>query len=147
MLIIFAGINNDRIVIDKIKKEIGGTVLTFDLCGKTNLVQLNALFQQVDFLINLDNGMGHFAAAAGCPTVTIFTNSPLVQFKPLHKKTLTVGGKLWVHWRSVNKNLRETCGFKCLYDISVDMIMEKVDIMVRQLQGQTYEGTMKNEKN
>ena len=30
---------------------------------------------------------------------------------------------------------------------SVDMIMEKVDIMVRQLQGQTYEGTMKNEKN
>jgi hypothetical protein len=25
--------------------------------------------------------------------------------------------------------------------------MEKVDIMVRQLQGQTYEGTMKNEKN
>lgn len=146
IVIIFAGINNDRIVIDKIKKEIGGTVLTFDLCGKTNLVQLNALFQQVDFLINLDNGMGHFAAGAGCPTVTIFTNSPLVQFKPLHKKTLTVGGSCGCIGEC-NKNLRETCGFKCLYDISVDMIMEKVDIMVRQLQGQTYEGTMKNEKN
>ena len=61
-------------------------------------------------------------------------------------KTLTVGGSCGCIGEC-NKNLRETCGFKCLYDISVDMIMEKVDIMVRQLQGQTYEGTMKNEKN
>ena len=67
--------------------------------------------------------MGHFAAAAGCPTVTIFTNSPLVQFKPLHKKTLTVGGSCGCIGEC-NKNLRETCGFKCLYDISVDMIMD-----------------------
>ena len=61
-----------------------------NFCGKTNLDQLSAFFTNVDFLVHFDNGMGHFAAAAGCPTITLFSNSNPMQFKPIQDNAMIV---------------------------------------------------------
>ncbi len=142
---IITGMKNDKNVADKVINLVKNKKKVINFCGKTNLVELSAFFTMVDFLINFDNGMGHFAAAAGCPTITLFSNSSPTQFKPIHKNTIVVGGN-YECIEECNKNLRETCGFKCLYDISVDMVIEKADIMIKQLQGPKYERTMENEK-
>lgn len=117
---------NDIIVSIKDKNEI------LNLCGKTNLTQLNALFSKMNFLINFDNGMGHFAAAAGCPTITLFSNALPTQFTPLHDKTLIVQSGLDCVV-NCNKKLRKTCGLKCLKAVTVDKVMGKVDEMVKNL--------------
>jgi hypothetical protein len=35
--------------------------------------------------------------------------------------------------KNCNKYLRKTCGKKCLNNISVEMVMEKVDMMIKKL--------------
>jgi hypothetical protein len=43
-----------------------------NLCGKTNLMELAALYARLDLLLSVDTGGGHIAAAVGAPLVTIF---------------------------------------------------------------------------
>ena len=130
--IIITGVKSDDDTANKIIASIKDKNRVLNLCGKTNLTQLNALFSKMDFLINFDNGMGHFAAAAGCPTITLFSNALPTQFTPLHDKTLIVqsGLKCVIN---CNKKLRKTCGLKCLEEVTVDKVMEKVDILIKNL--------------
>lgn len=129
--IIITGVKSDykdaEYLISKVKSKN-----IFNLCGKTNLTQLNALYNKMNFLINCDNGSGHFAAAAGCPAITLFSNALPRQFTPLHDKTLIVQSCLDCV-ENCNKKLRKTCGLKCLEAITVDKVMEKVDMMIKSL--------------
>ena len=43
-----------------------------NLCGKTNLMELAALYGQLDLLISVDTGGAHIAAATGVPLVVMF---------------------------------------------------------------------------
>ncbi len=43
-----------------------------NLCGKTNLMELSALYAQLDLLITVDTGGAHIAATTGVPMVTMF---------------------------------------------------------------------------
>lgn len=130
--IVFVGVNSDKDVINKILAGIKNKNAAIDFAGRTNLKQLNALFNQMDFLINFDNGMGHFAAAAGCPTITLFSNALPTQFTPLHDKTLIVQSGLECV-KNCNKKLRKTCGLKCLQAVTVDKVMQQVDKMIKNL--------------
>lgn len=131
VLFIVTGVKSDNeaanYLIQKSKKKN-----IFNLCGKTNLNQLNALYRKMNFLINCDNGAGHFAAACGCPTITLFSNALPTQFTPLHNKTLIVQSGLDCV-KNCNKKLRKTCGLKCLQAVTVDKVMQQVDKMIENL--------------
>ena len=43
-----------------------------NLCGKTNLMELAALYGQLDLLISVDTGGAHIAAVTGVPLVVMF---------------------------------------------------------------------------
>ena len=130
--IIITGVKSDNDTAEQIIASVKDKNKILNLCGKTNLKQLNALFSKMNFLINFDNGMGHFAAAAGCSTITLFSNALPTQFTPLHDKTLIVQSGLDCI-ANCNKKLRKTCGLKCLEAVTVDKVMEKVDMMIKSL--------------
>lgn len=43
-----------------------------NLCGKTNLMELAAFYEQLDILISVDTGGAHIAAVTGVPLVVMF---------------------------------------------------------------------------
>lgn len=130
--IVLVGVNSDKDIIETILNGVEKKNNVIDIAGKTNLRQLNALFYKMDFLINFDNGMGHFAAAAGCPTLTLFSNALPLQFRPLHDKTLIVESGL-ACVQNCTKELRKNCGLKCLEAVTVAKVMDKVDEMMINL--------------
>lgn len=126
---IFVGINSDKDVIDSVCNNLESVNNVFHMEGRTNFKQLNALFRKVDFLVNLDNGMGHFAAAADCPTVTIFSNVNPWKFRPLHKQTKLVFAKCDCR-DNCNDERRKNCMYKCLTSIERSEVYENIISMV-----------------
>ena len=43
-----------------------------NVCGKTSLVELGSLLQEMDLAITVDSGPMHMAASAGVPVLAIF---------------------------------------------------------------------------
>ena len=68
--IFLAGSPEDRPVCDWIEKQIGGRVV--NVCGKTSLVELGSLLQEMNLTIAVDSGPMHMAAAVGRPVLAVF---------------------------------------------------------------------------
>lgn len=102
-----------------------------NLVGKTNFDQLNALFRKCDLLINPDNGMGHFAAAAGCPTVTLFSNASPEKFKPLHPLTEVVASNCECVGQC-NNSRRRICQYRCLDMLTVEDVFKATEKFINE---------------
>ena len=61
-----------------------------NLCGKTSLQELFAVLQNAKLTMNIDNGIGHMAAALDCPTITLFPTKSPKRFLPMGKKAQAV---------------------------------------------------------
>ncbi|MDO4179377.1 MAG: glycosyltransferase family 9 protein [Phascolarctobacterium sp.] len=81
--IFFVGVKQDLERAQAILNMVEERSRVINLCGKTSLAELNALFRKLDFMLGLDNGLGHFAAASGCPTITIFATVDPGKYRPL----------------------------------------------------------------
>ena len=68
--IFLAGSPEDQQTCGAIEKQLGGRVV--NLCGKTSLVELGSLLQEMDLAITVDSGPMHMAAAAGRPVLAVF---------------------------------------------------------------------------
>jgi len=68
--IFLVGAPDDVPVCARIAEGIGGGVV--NLCGKTSLVELGSLLQEMDLAITVDSGPMHMAAATGRPVLAIF---------------------------------------------------------------------------
>lgn len=132
-VIIGVGIKADEDVFLKATYDIEKDRVV-NLVGKTNFDQLNALFRKCDLLINPDNGMGHFAAAAGCPTVTLFSNASPEKFKPLHPLTEVVASNCECVGQC-NKIRRRICQYRCLDMLTVEDVLCKVDRLISKIEG------------
>lgn len=132
-VIIGVGIKADEDVFLKATYDIEKDRVV-NLVGKTNFDQLNALFRKCDLLINPDNGMGHFAAAAGCPTVTLFSNASPEKFKPLHPLTEVVASNCECVGQC-NKSRRRICQYRCLDMLTVEDVLCKVDRLISKIEG------------
>ena len=64
-----------------------------NLCGKTSLEELFAILQNAKLTVNIDNGVGHMAAALGCPTLTLFPTKNPKRFLPMSDKARAVTPK------------------------------------------------------
>jgi heptosyltransferase III len=54
----------------------------YDACGNLSLPQSYALLKQCHFYLGNDSGLGHMAAAAGLPTLTLFGPGSPVRYLP-----------------------------------------------------------------
>ena len=133
-IIVGLGVNADR---EAFEKAVAGLPKEriIDLVGKTNFQQLNAVLRRCDFLINPDNGMGHFAAAVDCPTVTIFTNADANRFKPLHPLTQIVNSGCGCIGMC-DKKRRKICALRCREMISAEMIIDKAEELIKLLKSE-----------
>ena len=68
--IFLVGSPEDQATCDMIGKRMGGRVV--NMCGRTTLVELGSLLQEMDLAITVDSGPMHMAAAAGRPVLAIF---------------------------------------------------------------------------
>ncbi len=103
-----------------------------NLIAQTSLAQLNAVFRECKILVNIDNGMGHFAAAADCPTVTLIPNIDPEKYRPLHPLTQAVASGCECV-AVCSAALRKTCGSKCLKMITVNMVTAAIDKLFDEL--------------
>jgi heptosyltransferase III len=58
------------------------TLPVYDACGALTLPQSYALLRQCHFYLGNDSGLGHMAAAAGLPTLTLFGPGSPVRYRP-----------------------------------------------------------------
>lgn len=130
-VIIGVGIKADEDVFLKATYDIEKDRVV-NLVGKTNFDQLNALFRKCDLLINPDNGMGHFAAAAGCPTVTLFSNASPMKYKPLHPLTEVVASNCECAGKC-DKKRRKSCQYRCLDMLTVEAVLCKVNKLIGKI--------------
>jgi 3-deoxy-D-manno-octulosonic-acid transferase/heptosyltransferase-1 len=66
----FTGGSADHKVIERIRKNMRSAAA--NLAGRTNLMELAALYERMDCVISTDTGPMHIAAAVGAPTVALF---------------------------------------------------------------------------
>jgi lipopolysaccharide heptosyltransferase I len=64
------GSTADRATCGDVESGLSGRVE--NLCGKTSLVELGSLLQEMDLLVTVDSGPMHMAAALGIPVVAVF---------------------------------------------------------------------------
>jgi len=64
--------------------EAGCAIPCLNLAGRTDLLQATAVLQRVQLFAGNDSGLGHMAAAAGTPTVTIFGPGEPQRYHPWH---------------------------------------------------------------
>jgi heptosyltransferase-3 len=57
-----------------------------NLAGMTDLLQASAILQRATLFIGNDSGLGHMAAAAGTPTVTVFGPGDPLRYHPWHPR-------------------------------------------------------------
>ena len=87
-----------------------------NLAGKTDLLQATAVLQRVRLFVGIDSGLGHLAAAAGTPTVTVFGPGDPQRYHPWHPQAR------WV---------QSTTG--AVADVSADTVIELVLELLSEL--------------
>lgn len=75
-------------VIPRLPEKFRACIVNF--CGKTSLLELFAILQGARLTVNIDNGIGHIAAALCCPTITLFPTQSPVRFLPMGIKAVAV---------------------------------------------------------
>ena len=68
--IFLVGSSKNQPACDRIEKQLDGRVV--NMCGKTSLVELGSLLQEMDLTVSVDSGPMHMAAAIGRPVLAVF---------------------------------------------------------------------------
>lgn len=118
---IIVGTQPDSAYAQKIIDGSGVTVL--NLCGKTSMLDLVAIYEQCALAITLDNGSAHVAAARDTKMVSIFGCTLPSRSRPICTNCEVV----CVAKECIPCSVRECLEHGCMQDISVDLVMEKVE--------------------
>jgi len=117
---------------------------TIQLAGKTTLQELPSLLKQVTCFIGSDSGLMHLAAALDVPTFTIWgaSNEHLYSYSAFNtmKHHLVFNDKVncrscsvWINPNTSRvKNAEECPDFKCLRDLNVDIVYQKLNVFLKQ---------------
>lgn len=82
----------DRAACGEIEARLQGRVV--NTCGRTSLVELGSLLQEMDLVISVDSGPMHMAAAVGRPVLAVFGATDPKRTGPhgaLHRVVMTKG--------------------------------------------------------
>ncbi len=117
---------------------------TIQLAGKTNLQELPSIIKTANCFIGSDSGLMHLAVALDVPTFTIWgaSNENLysyTKFNPeKHQLVFNIQLKCrpcsaWINPNiSRVKNAEDCPDFKCLRDLNVDLVYQKLSVFLKQ---------------
>lgn len=115
------GISKDREYAQQIIDLSGVDVANF--CGQTEMLDLVALYEQSTMIVTTDLGAAHVAAARNKPIASIFCCSSASRTKPIADISEAAYVELECRPCAVHKCEHRSC----INQLSVDMVMEKVD--------------------
>lgn len=123
------GAPSDRDYADELIAETTVPVLNF--CGKTDLVDLAAIFQHTDLFVTVDTGATHIAATTGVPMVTMYGCTSPKRWHPINSnaRVLTMEEPC-----CPCKCAPEECPSapkpKCLWGLDVEQVLEQCEALL-----------------
>ncbi len=110
--------------IDEVRIALGTEGL-YDISGKTNLMEMAALFKLASVAVVTDSGPMHVSCALGTETVSVFSSGNHRQWDPrCHSHLITLD----CDCSPCNRETAEACPTqKCIAGITFDMVKEKID--------------------
>lgn len=100
-----------------------------NLCGKTEMLDLVAVYEQSKMMITTDLGAAHVAAARNTPVVGIYCCSSPYRTKPI----TPIGANAFVEVECRPCAVHSCDHKKCIKNLTVEMVMEKVDEVWKKL--------------
>lgn len=88
--IIIVGVQDDFEQANEVLQSLVSKERVKNLCGKTSLGELIEVLSHSDICVNIDNGIGHLAAALQRGTVTLFPTANPQRFLPVGPASLAV---------------------------------------------------------
>ena len=122
----------DQATCSDIATQLGSRVT--NLCGKTSLVALGSLLQEMDVVVSVDSGPMHVAAALGRPVVAVFGATDPVRTGPYGAahRVLCLEG---LDCRPCYSDWCKRKDLKCLHDLSPGRVIEAAVRTLEQKKG------------
>lgn len=124
------GTSEDKEYVDNLILQTKTPVANF--CGRTNLLDLVALFEKSSLMLTIDNGAAHVAAALNLPIVSIFGCTTPKRAKPSSDLSIALGGT--IDCCPCDKRVHECPEHFCMAEISVDSVVEAVDELILEME-------------
>jgi 3-deoxy-D-manno-octulosonic-acid transferase/heptosyltransferase-1 len=125
--VVFTGSSEDSLLIRGIRS--GMKEKAIDLSGKTTLKSLAAIYEQSKFIISTDTGPMHLAVALGVPVIALFGPTAPWRTGPFGDEHQIVSASL-----PCSPCFKRKCATtKCMAGISMESVLEAVDVMERRL--------------
>jgi ADP-heptose:LPS heptosyltransferase len=117
---------------------------TISLAGKTTLNELPSVIKQASCFIGSDSGLMHLSAALDVPTFTIWgaSNEDLYSYTKFNpeKHQVVINSQLkcrpcsvWINPNTSRvKNAEECPDFKCLRELSTDVVYAKLNVFLKK---------------
>jgi lipopolysaccharide heptosyltransferase II len=124
--VVVSGTDEDKPIADAVAAAAGGV----SVAGRTSLAELGGLVTDAKYVVAMDSGPMHMAAAVGTPTVGIFalqSDEPR-RWAPLGPRVAVVRGT----YPCPPSHRKETCpDFPCVRALPVDDVLRAVRGLVR----------------
>lgn len=105
--------------------RVMGTEGLYDISGKTNLMEMAALFKLASVAVVTDSGPMHVSCAVGTETVSVFSSGNHRQWNPMCHSHLV---KLDCECSPCTRETAEECSSqRCILGITPDMVKGKID--------------------
>ena len=117
------GSEADVPIANDLVKRIGDGVVNY--CGRTSLVELGGLLQDLDVLVSVDSGPMHMAAALGVPVVAVFGATDPVRTGPYGPKHRVVVRES-LSCRPCRSEVCARHDLACLRDLAPEAVAEAV---------------------
>ena len=118
--VVFTGSEADRRYVDEV--SLGLHSVPANLCGRSNLMELAALFKRCAVAVTTDTGPMHLAAAVGTPVVGLFGPTDPARTGPYGRKHTAITAGL-----DCSPCFQKSCpDIKCMKEITVDSVLEAV---------------------
>lgn len=131
------GAKGDITYAEKFRQKSGlGNV--YDFCGQTTLPELGYLLSCADFMLSVDTGTAHIAAAQNVPEVVVFAGTSHEHWAPYGSCVSTVQPQLKCY-PCDDKTRRQCSGradrFPCLKNIDVEKVISLCNKKIDSLKG------------
>ena len=118
--VIFTGSGADRSYVDDVSSTVHP--VPANLCGRSNLLELAALFKRCAVAVTTDTGPMHLAAAVGTPVVGLFGPTDPARTGPYGRKHTALRAGL-----DCSPCFRKHCpDIRCMKEITVDSVLDAV---------------------
>jgi len=115
-----AGGPDDRPTCSQLEQQVEGTINT---CGKTSLVQLGSLLQEMDQVITVDSGPMHMAAATGVPVLALFGPTDPKRTGPYGRQHTIIQTKRPPCWPCRNRTCPDC--LQAMQELTPDLVLKK----------------------